>query len=215
MNTLGERIKFRRRQLKMTQRDVAECVGISASAVTQWEGDSTGLSSENLLRLSAVLRCSPQWLLLGEGELDLPFPPYGNHYAQIPVISWVQAGNWTEVINQPDVNSLQYVDTSAKVSGNAFALIVKGQSMTSTSGELSIPEGAIVVVDPEFGFVDEMNNKIIIAQLSESNEATIKKFIIDGPNRYLAPLNPQFNPIPVNGNCRLIGQVKQIIINLD
>lgn len=174
MNTLGERIKFRRRQLKMTQRDVAERVGISASAVTQWESDSTGVSSESLLKLSSVLRCSPQWLLLGEGELDLPFPPYGNSYAQIPVISWVQAGYWTEVINQPDTHSLKYIDTSAKVSANAFALIVKGQSMTSTSGELSIPEGAIVVVEPEFGFVDDMNNKIIIAQLSESNEATIK-----------------------------------------
>ena len=41
---------------------------------------------------------------------------------EVPVISWVQAGNWTEVIRNPE-NEL--VKTTRKLSESAFALRVK------------------------------------------------------------------------------------------
>ncbi|MGO2307072.1 MAG: LexA family protein [Providencia sp.] len=215
METVGSRVKFRRRQLKMTQKDVAELVGISASAVTQWESDSTGLSAENLLKLSSVLKCNPKWLLLGYGDPDenVPFEP--SEYNSVPIISWVQAGSWADNFCEMNLHDYKYIKTSINVSNKAFALIVKGQSMTATNGDLSIPEGAIVIVEPDYGYIDDINGKIIVAQQKSSNEATIKKLIIDGPNKYLAPLNPQFNPIQVNGDCIIAGKVKQVIINLN
>jgi SOS-response transcriptional repressor LexA len=39
---------------------------------------------------------------------------------------------------------------------------------------LSIPEGSIVIVEPEFGFVDEANGKIVVAQTVSGGEATLK-----------------------------------------
>jgi SOS-response transcriptional repressor LexA len=44
---------------------------------------------------------------------------------------------------------------------------------------LSIPEGSIVIVEPEFGFVDEANGKIVVAQTVSGGEATLKKLAID------------------------------------
>ncbi|MCP6280271.1 helix-turn-helix domain-containing protein, partial [Klebsiella pneumoniae] len=41
MDTVGSRLRFRRKQKKLTQRDIAEWAGVSASAVTQWESDVT------------------------------------------------------------------------------------------------------------------------------------------------------------------------------
>lgn len=82
----------------------------------------------------------------------------------------MQAGNWTEVIGNP---SNEQVKTTRKLSDSAFALRVKGDSMTS-SKELSIPEGSIVIVEPEFGFVDEANGKIVVAQTVSGGEATLK-----------------------------------------
>ncbi|MBF4248299.1 Cro/Cl family transcriptional regulator, partial [Vibrio anguillarum] len=28
------------------------------------------------------------------------------------------------------------------------------------------------------------------------------------------PLNPKYDPIPINGNCRIVGYVKQVIMDL-
>ncbi len=215
MGTVGERIKQRRRQLKMTQKDIAERVGISASAVTQWESDNTGLSAESLLKLSSVLNCNPTWLMFGTGLPEDDVKLQAAIYKSIPIISWVQAGVWTETYCESDPSDYKYVDTNLKLSDKAFALIVKGQSMTTYNGELSIPEGAVVIVEPDYGYLDDINGKIVIAQQKGSDEATIKKLIIDGPNKYLAPLNPQFNPIQINGDCVIAGKVKQVIINLD
>lgn len=70
------------------------------------------------------------------------------------------------------------------------------------------------LVEPEYGFVDEANGKIVIAQTVTGGEATIKKLAIDPPFSYLIPLNPAFKPIEVNQDTKLIGIVKQIIIDL-
>ncbi|MCW2454652.1 UNVERIFIED_ORG: SOS-response transcriptional repressor LexA [Rahnella aquatilis] len=213
MDTVGSRIKFRRRQLKMTQKDVAEYVGVSASAVTQWENDATVPSSESLLKLSTVLQSSPDWLLKGQGEIDAPSRVNTGRSKSVPLISWVQAGAWTDVVTEKlTASNTEWIETTARVSDNSFALKVKGASMTS-SGALSIPEGSIVIVDPEVGFVDEANGRIVVVQVDGSSQATIKKLEIDGPNQYLMPLNPDFKPILVDSSCKLVGVVKQIIID--
>lgn len=214
METVGSRIKTRRRLMKLTQKDLAEWIGISASAVTQWENDITSPSGENLLSLAKCLECSPQWVLTGKGELEPPLKSQ-SQIRILPIISWVQAGEWTESGSQTKLNrtSTNYVETSAQVSANAFALKVVGDSMTS-SGPISIPEGAVVIVEPEYGYLADINNKIVIARLQGSNEATIKKLVVDGPNKYLLPLNPLFKPIEINGNCQIVGLVKQIVIDL-
>lgn len=210
METVGSRLRFRRKQLKLFQRDVAECAGVSASAVTQWESDATKLSGENLVYVSRCLKCSPQWLMLGIGDIESGIQVCQHKLRQIPVLSWVQAGNWTEVIGKPD---LEQVETTRKLSSSAFALRVKGESMT-TSGEMSIPDGSIVVVEPEYGFMDDANGKVVIAQTMSGGEATVKKLRLDPPFAYLMPFNQDFKTIEVNDDTKLIGVVKQIIIDL-
>lgn len=44
-----------------------------------------------------------------------------------------------------------------------------------------------------------------MAKLTDDNEATFKKLIIDGSQKYLKGLNPQWPMVPVNGNCRVLG----------
>jgi transcriptional regulator with XRE-family HTH domain len=70
MDTVGSRLRFRRKQKKLTQRDVAEWAGVSASAVTQWESDLTKLSGENLILVCKCLQCSPEWLVFGSGDIE-------------------------------------------------------------------------------------------------------------------------------------------------
>lgn len=64
--TVGLRIRAARMEREMTQADLASAVGVSRSAVAQWETDRTGQVRGNLTRIAAVLGVSVGSLLHGE-----------------------------------------------------------------------------------------------------------------------------------------------------
>ncbi|NCO47048.1 MAG: LexA family transcriptional repressor, partial [Vibrio sp.] len=133
-------------------------------------------------------------------------------YRRIPIISPIQAsslgfGNSDTILNE---NS-EWLITSDNISNQAFAMPVTGNSMTNPNGFPSIPAGAIVVVEP-CDYLD--TEKIIVAKLNGVPEVIIKKLEIDGPHQLLTSLNPKYEPIIINANCRIIGYVKQVVMNL-
>lgn len=118
-----------------------------------------------------------------------------------PLISWVQAGAWSEALEPYALDEIDEWPASAMhVMGQAFWLKVQGDSMTSPVG-LSIPEGMMILVDTGR---EAENGDLVVAKL-DGAEATFKKLIIDAGQKYLKPLNPSYPMIPVNGNCRVIG----------
>lgn len=123
---------------------------------------------------------------------------------RFPVISCVSAGGWSEAIEPYHRKSIdRWYDTTVECSDGSFWLDVKGDSMTASAG-LSIPEGMVILVDPE---VEPINGKLVVAKLEGDNETTFKKYAVDAGNQYLKPLNPQYSMIPINGNCRIVGVV--------
>ena len=129
----------------------------------------------------------------------------------VPVISWVQAGEWTEAIDifSPGYGE-SYEETEACAGPHSFWLRVKGDSMTSPVG-LSVPEGYLIRVEPDS---TPENGSLVIAKLENQEEATFKKLVIDAGNKYLKPLNPDHKIIHINGNCRIVGVVKEIRLKL-
>ncbi|WP_301585068.1 LexA family protein [Halomonas alkaliantarctica] len=125
-------------------------------------------------------------------------------YHRYPVISSVQAGKFAEcVVPYPAGMEDHHETTDYAAKGPAFWLEVAGDSMTAPAGvRPSIPEGTLVLVDTG---IEAVPGKLVVAQLDESNEATFKKLIVDGGQKYLKPLNPAYPLIPINGNCRIIG----------
>ncbi len=63
--TVGARIRAARLARSMTQADLALEVGVSRSAVAQWETERSGQVRGNLTRIAAVLGVSVQHLLQG------------------------------------------------------------------------------------------------------------------------------------------------------
>lgn len=132
--------------------------------------------------------------------------------SSVPLISWVQAGSWQEVIdNLHPGDAEEWIETTAKVSNQSFALRIKGDSMTNPYGSPSLPEGSLVIIDPN-AHCD--NGNIVVARLDDSMEATIKKLVIDGGQRYLKPLNPAYPTTLINGNCRIIGRAVRVELDL-
>lgn len=224
METRGSRIKQRRVELGITQPTVAKFMGIeSRGAVSQWESDLS--RPKNMERLAEILKTNTTWLETGKGEKeartatvsssgDVVFPAIDLVSKKIPVISWVQAGAWNDIgCDDPAMTCTEWMETSSSVSEHAFALIVRGDSMTNPNNPRSIQDGAKVVVEPIFD-PEQLNRKIVVAMLEGSSEATIKEFIQDGPVKFLKPLNPAYPSMQVNGNCRIVGVVKQIVVDL-
>jgi phage repressor protein C with HTH and peptisase S24 domain len=67
--SMSKRIRARRKELKLTQDQVAEYVGINRVSVSNWETEGkngTSPKGENLLSLAKILKCDPQWLITGD-----------------------------------------------------------------------------------------------------------------------------------------------------
>ena len=67
---VGARIRAARQMVNMTQADLAEAVGVSRSAVAQWETDRAGQVGANLAKIADVLRVSAEHLLRGNFPTD-------------------------------------------------------------------------------------------------------------------------------------------------
>lgn len=63
---VASRIRHSRQALGLTQEELARRIGVSRSAVAQWETDRTGQVRANLTRVAAVLGVSAGYLLAGE-----------------------------------------------------------------------------------------------------------------------------------------------------
>lgn len=64
--TVGERIRAMRLANKMTQEDFAAKLGVSRSAIAQWETDRAGQVRANMERIAKVLKTSVGYLASGE-----------------------------------------------------------------------------------------------------------------------------------------------------
>ncbi|WP_080226962.1 helix-turn-helix domain-containing protein [Salmonella enterica] len=72
--SIGERIRYRRKESKMTQKALAKTLGLSDVSISQWERDDSEPTGKNLFALSKALQCSPTWILYGDDEQN-PEPP--------------------------------------------------------------------------------------------------------------------------------------------
>lgn len=185
---------------------IARALSVSTKAVSKWFNAESMPRHDAMQRLAAFLRADPVWLQLGvsnEGE-NIKFIGPKRSSKSYPLISWVSAGSWCEATEPYTLKDIdEWLESELHIEGDGFWLRVQGDSMTSPVG-LSIPEGMAVLVDTG---KEPKNGSLVIAKLTDSNEATFKKLVIDGGTSYLKPLNPQYPLTIINGNCRIIGVV--------
>lgn len=200
MKTINDRISERRQALKISKNELARRVGITHASVNKWESGLNQPKGRYLNDLAAALGVSVDWLLTGKeegttGVAESPFPGYRNvepavipQGGRVPILSYVQAGNWREMCEQATAfdGSLEYVAAGVSVGSCAFGLWVRGNSM-----EPDFKEGDLLIVDPDEA---PKAGDFVIAK-NGSEEATFKKYrsrgeYDDGRPRFeLVPLN--------------------------
>ena len=72
MSEFGERIKQARTRANLSQESLADKVGLTKGAISQWEvGISQSCKIDTLFLLSDALMVDARWLALGKGEPTL------------------------------------------------------------------------------------------------------------------------------------------------
>lgn len=117
-------------------------------------------------------------------------PSFKNH-REYPVISWVQAGEWTELSDnfQPG-DAEDWRPCHKDLGKHGYVLRVKGKSMTAVPGEpYSFPEGILLYVNPD---LEPVASKFVIVRRNRTKEATFKRLVTVDGELYLEALNPDW-----------------------
>ncbi|MEZ2683851.1 LexA family protein [Proteus vulgaris] len=210
--------ELKKKELNLTQQQIADELDISQGAVGHYLNGRNALNLQIASVFAKKLQVSisefspslaKEITELSKGfDVNVSNPRPYRPAPKYPVISFVQAGNWTEACEPYTLSEIdEWYESEVAVQGSAFWLKVEGDSMTAPTG-ISIPEGSLVLVDTGR---EPINGSLVIAKLTETNEATFKKLVLDGA-KYLKALNPAYPAITINGNCKIIGVVVQMMM---
>jgi SOS-response transcriptional repressor LexA len=211
------------REANLDRKDFAEKVGVSYQLLSHYIGKTpTKRIGDVIARRAEASFGKPEGYLdqnadmLGVhskvskcGQQSLPLPNDTTAESipmrSIPVVSWVQAGNWTRAEPIDGAEITEWLPWYPNCGKNGFALIVSGESMQPKFE----PQDRIYV-NPDCEVDSLRTGDLIIVFCDEDQTATFKRIIIEPDNMYLEALNPAFRKdrkMSLKNGCRLIGKV--------
>lgn len=222
---VGERIKARRKELKISADDIANRLGVSRSTIFRYEkGDIEKMPTETLNEIARILHTTPQ-SLMGWYDFSKDITTIYNRLnseRQSKVYNYVQH-ELDEQNNIIDINDYKEVYLQSKVSAGTgvldldptygetifytgevpnhydLAFLVSGNSMTPI-----FEDGEIIFVEK---YPNPINGALMVVQIDR--EAFIKKVYLEKDNLRLVSLNQDYSDILANGtnNIRIVGKV--------
>jgi SOS-response transcriptional repressor LexA len=186
------------------QAELGVAIGVSQASISDAKRKGK-IPPEWLVKMATERGVNPVWVLTGHGQMKIESPSLFNVSAgpdlrRVPVISFVQAGDWTEAIEEFSPSEAEeFVAVTSSVGPRTFGLRVVGNSM-----EPEFWAGEIVIVDPDR---EAETGAFVVAKIN-NDEATFKQLIKDGGSVFLRPLNSAYPIMDVTGrDLRIVGRV--------
>jgi SOS-response transcriptional repressor LexA len=215
--TLSERIRTARKQADLTQKELADRVGISQTAIHKLEAGRS-ISSRRTVAIALTCGVDPIWLDTGRGEMSLIGSTPGMSqadlaeaagkgelyraplFARLPLISLEDASqSCEEPIESFHPTAVAWLPVAPRSSDRTFALNVPDDSM-----EPEFREGEMILVDPT---LPGKHNQFVIARMEGDSLAMFKQLTVVGNRTYLKPLNSRYPLIDVQGAIKVCGVV--------
>ena len=211
--TIAQWVYQARLKKELTQTELGEALGRTKQNVYSWEKGLHQPSPDQIKEIMKITGASPPPIFSEIAKLNsinsdnvesTNLPAF-----KVPLISWVQAGAWAEgncnaQLCEPD----SWINTDTHYEEGTFALIVRGESMTSST-EPSFPDGTIIICCPH---IQGSTGDFVIAKDVLNQKTTFKKLTLEGMTYYLSPLNDKFPTIEINnGDIRIIAKVVESI----
>ncbi len=203
---MAGRIRWRIRELGLSQTAIADRFGIRPQAVSQWASGSTKPEAAKLDLLARLLGCSVTYLLTGEEvqedeDWERAYKNGEPAGKPIPIVNYITAGQWRSSASDSDYGDDDnawpiWLETDQPASSEAFALEVRGDSMLPTF----VP-GDRVIVDPA---VEPRPGDVVVASIEGDTEAVLRKYRVVGfdserkPIFDLVPLNEDYPVLQIN-----------------
>lgn len=196
MSTVGSRIKSLRKEKKLTQKQLGKLADVSDAAVVLWEKDVNTPKFEKLQLIAPALNTTIDYILYGVTDTGSNVGDYRPVTRMLPVLSYVQAGNWTNVQSVSQLDIEQWLPAPPTAGKNSYYLIVRG-----ISNSPYFNDGDFICIDPDICIEHVQTGEMVIAECD--GESTFKALIKDYKQMYLKALNPNFQPniIELKENC--------------
>lgn len=145
--SIGDRIRYARKEKDLSQADLADRVGVSQPAVANWESGVHDPRRVMLAKIAGVLRVSPEWLASGDRSLaetdKQPAAAYLRRpLRHAPVIALDDAMRLLNDANaDPHAMALDYIPVTSGAE-KLFAVFLDDEAM-----DRAFPKNTLVVVD--------------------------------------------------------------------
>ncbi len=175
----------RRKQLNLTQKDIAQAVGVSEGTVSRWEsGSIANMRRDRIVLYAKVLHTTPDFIMSGE-SVGIPagFEPLPE-LCSVPRIGRIACGN--PILAEENVENYDSIPINWRAD---FTLLCAGDSMLPR-----IQDGDLVAIRRQ-----PMVENGEIAAVRIEDEATLKRVYTYPDRLVLQPENPSFAPIVLIG----------------
>lgn len=192
--TLGDRIRSRREELRMSQEELATRLGYkSRSTIAKIESGENDLTQSKIVAFAEALSTTARWLL-DYDDSDTTLPPGAHHpqFKKVPMLGYAAAGQPLEDLNQ----DTPYYDIENKYDVD-FCITVRGDSMI----DANINDGDIVFIK---SMPEVPNGKIACVEI-DNEKVCLKRFYKSGKTVSLASANSKYAPMFfTEDNCESI-----------
>lgn len=192
--TLGDRIRSRREELRMSQEELATRLGYkSRSTIAKIESGENDLTQSKIVAFAEALSTTARWLL-DYDDSDTTLPPGAHHpqFKKVPMLGYAAAGQPLEDLNQ----DTPYYDVDNKYDVD-FCITVRGDSMINAG----INDGDIVFIK---SMSEVPNGKIACVEI-DNEKVCLKRFYKSADGIMLVSENPKYPPIQLNRfNCQSV-----------
>tara|TARA_B100000965_G_scaffold233547_1_gene195599 strand:+ start:459 stop:1208 length:750 start_codon:yes stop_codon:yes gene_type:complete len=198
--------------------ELADACGIKYQSVKGWfDGTSKSITAVNLAKIARRWNANLDWLITGQGQMlgaahhiAEPQAPYGDDVSpgpsvsgQIPIISYVQAGEFCEAEDpfEPGMADEWLPFRPPSAGPRAYGLKVEGDS-----NDPRIRNGEIVIVDPDRA---PDSGKFVVAKRHSDAKVTLKMIQYNEGEPFLKPGNPDWPEpiIKIDGGWSICGVV--------
>lgn len=208
-DTTSARVRQARKHAGLTQRQLADLVGVRQPTLSDLErGESQ--SSAMLIQIAAACGVNPQWLATGLGEmrgegssLESGIEASSAVMMMAPEVSWDQINLFG--IGEGDLTGSK-LGKSYPVPANAgkrtFVVNVQGESMMPEYSRLHL-----IFVDPDCILE---NGDDVVVYVADKKQAILRRYIEEpGSGRMLKALNPAFGTQyeQLDANDKVVGVV--------
>lgn len=213
MKTLGERFKWRREQLDLTQEEATKGINrllknerskFTRVTISNIEnGNQQSMKDKVLLAVVQVLKCSAEWLVNNNGPVELPEFYSNSSFKMVPALSWDQIIPFTKSQLQPSKDSA-CSPCPVKCSIKTYSLLVVGEEM-----QPRFEDGDIIYIDPEL--IEPHNGKFVIVRKNGELDTSFRQLQLIDNQWFLKALNPDYPPeikfTKINDGYEIIGTV--------